>query len=181
MQRERAGITPEIGAEGEVWSTTLRNRPRVSSCRSEARACVHDDEHGEAGGMNDPTTSIGATSPVNVTTAPNDGPSRAKTGVTPPDRSVRAPDVLSQAQWQAIVRSLALSNREAEMIRLANYDENVSVIAAHLGLSPNTVHTYRERLYRKLGVSSFCQVIAVVFAAHLVVEQARLQQTVDEH
>jgi DNA-binding CsgD family transcriptional regulator len=85
----------------------------------------------------------------------------------PPDWKRRAPDLLTDGEWQAIVMNLSLSKREAEMVWQANYDESVTGIARRLGLSPNTVHTYRERLYRKLGVSSFCQVIAIVFATHL--------------
>jgi hypothetical protein len=36
-----------------------------------------------------------------------------------------------------------------------------------MGISPNTVHTYRDRLYRKLGVGSFCQVIAIAFGSYV--------------
>jgi len=60
------------------------------------------------------------------------------------------------------------------MVRQANYDESVSAISERLGVSPNTVHTYRERLYRKLNVSSFCQVVAVTFGAHVALSSARV-------
>ena len=48
---------------------------------------------------------------------------------------------------------------------------SVGVMASRLGLSPHTVHTYRERLYRKLGVDSFCQVMSVVFATYVALER----------
>jgi DNA-binding CsgD family transcriptional regulator len=85
----------------------------------------------------------------------------------------RAPDVLSDEEWNDVVAHLGLSRREAEMVRQANYDESVAAIAAALHVSPNTVHTYRERLYRKLGVDSFCQVIAVLFGAYAAIRAGR--------
>lgn len=53
------------------------------------------------------------------------------------------------------------------MVRVSFYDESVVEIARRLGVSSHTVHTYRERVFRKLGVHSFCQVISIVFAAYL--------------
>lgn len=70
--------------------------------------------------------------------------------------------------------ALRLSNREADIVKQACYDDSVGVIAARLGLSPHTVHTHRERLYRKLNVNSLCQVMSVVFAAHVSLERMRL-------
>jgi DNA-binding CsgD family transcriptional regulator len=82
-------------------------------------------------------------------------------------QGVRAPDCLTEKEWAAIVGELNLSTREAQMVWHANYDESVAAIATCLGISENTVHTYRNRLYKKLGVSSFCQVLAIVFATHV--------------
>lgn len=81
--------------------------------------------------------------------------------------NARPPDFLREDQWAVLIRRLSLSAREAEIIRLAFYDETVVTIASKLKISEHTVHTYRERLFRKLNVHSFCQVISVVFAAHL--------------
>ena len=85
----------------------------------------------------------------------------------------RPPDLLSAEEWLALVSALGLSNREAEMVRSAFYDECVDHIACSLGISQHTVHSYRERLYRKLGVNSFCQVFAVCFATHITLERDR--------
>jgi DNA-binding CsgD family transcriptional regulator len=92
----------------------------------------------------------------------------------------RAPDVLTDAQWHAIVAALQLSNREAELVRQSCYDDSVSAIAAGLRISPHTVRTHRERLYRKLQVNSPCQVLSVCFAAHVVLEGARSGGEIDE-
>ena len=70
------------------------------------------------------------------------------------DEFARAPDILSDAEWSAVASELCLSRREAQMVHQANYDESVSAIAERLGVSPHTVHTYRERLYRKLRSGS---------------------------
>ncbi len=88
--------------------------------------------------------------------------------------TARPPDLLSDSQWRLIVSTLGLSNREAEIVAQACYDESVGVMAARLGLSPHSIHTYRQRLYRKLGVDSFCKVMSVVFATHIALEAAKV-------
>jgi DNA-binding CsgD family transcriptional regulator len=76
---------------------------------------------------------------------------------------------MSGAHWMALVATLGLSKREEQMLRHANYDDSVSSLATKLGISPHTVRTYRDRLYRKLGVCSLCQAIAVLFATYVAV------------
>jgi DNA-binding CsgD family transcriptional regulator len=41
------------------------------------------------------------------------------------------------------------------------------VIADHLGISPHTVHTHIERLYRKVGVASRVSLVRRVFVEYL--------------
>ena len=77
----------------------------------------------------------------------------------------RAPDLLNEAQWRAIAQLLRLSDREAQILRYACYDDSVLVMAQRMRLSRHTVHTYRERVFRKLGVRSLCQVVSLAFAA----------------
>lgn len=72
----------------------------------------------------------------------------------------RLPDLLSVTQWSAVVDSFGLSARQAQVLRLAFYDERDGVIAVRLRLSLHTVHTQRIRLFRKLGVVSMPQAIA---------------------
>ena len=78
------------------------------------------------------------------------------------------PDVLTSGEWEALLRALRLSAREAELLRCICHDDGTDDIAERLRLSRHTIHTYRERLYRKLGVNSASQVVAVAFSVHVV-------------
>ena len=76
-------------------------------------------------------------------------------------------DVLTDEQWAAIAKRLGLSRRETEMIRVGLDDDSVIVCARRLNISSHTVLTYRRRLYTKLRVRTFCQVLSVVFATYV--------------
>jgi len=78
-----------------------------------------------------------------------------------------ADSLLTAETWVIISRALALSGREAEIARLILRDDSECVIADHLGISSHTVHTHVERLFRKLNVSSRCQVVVRIFYAYL--------------
>jgi DNA-binding CsgD family transcriptional regulator len=96
-----------------------------------------------------------------------------KSGVGRTPHSRRLPDLLSVAEWSALSQELALSNREADILRSACYDDRTDAIAQTLGLAPSTVHTYRDRLYRKLGVASLTQALALAFAVHVELSNRR--------
>jgi len=72
---------------------------------------------------------------------------------------------MSDAEWRAVARALALSTRERQIVRRLFGDRSEADIADDLGISPHTVHTHLERLYQKLAVGSRCAVIVRVFAA----------------
>lgn len=75
---------------------------------------------------------------------------------------------LSERSWLAIVQSLHLSEREAQVARLILTDDNTEgAIAVRLAISPHTVHTHLERLYRKLRVTSRCQVVTRMFQQYV--------------
>ena len=80
---------------------------------------------------------------------------------------------LPESNWLAIVTSLRLSGRESEILRCILNDQSEAVIADHLNISPHTVHTHLERLYRKLGVKSRCQTTVRVFAEYVALEERR--------
>lgn len=86
--------------------------------------------------------------------------------------SVSVPDVLSQVAWINLVRELGLSSREADILRCALVDDRTAVIARTLSLSCGTIHTYRDRIYKKVGVASMTQLVARAFAVHLQLELA---------
>ena len=81
--------------------------------------------------------------------------------------SLRLPDVLTPEDWTYLMAALRLSPREADILRAGCYDESLNAIAYTLGLSTHTVHTYRSRLYRKLGVRSFAQALSIAFTAYV--------------
>jgi DNA-binding CsgD family transcriptional regulator len=83
-------------------------------------------------------------------------------------------DVLWDHEWRRLVDHLKLSPREAEITRAILRNQKVSAIAAQLALSPHTVHTYRERLYRKLRVTSALELVAVLFSAHVTLSRLPL-------
>jgi DNA-binding CsgD family transcriptional regulator len=73
----------------------------------------------------------------------------------------------SERAWRRIARSLNLSARELQIIHGIFSDRKEVAIAEDLGISHHTVHTYLERLYRKLGVSSRVQLVVRVVAEHI--------------
>ena len=81
--------------------------------------------------------------------------SLAKTN-SPATHKLRCPlgaAMFSKQAWDEIARSLKLSGRELQIIKDVFDDRTEFAIAAHYGVSPHTIHTYCERLYRKLGVT----------------------------
>ena len=75
--------------------------------------------------------------------------------VPEPDGLVMFPD----QQWAEIGRALNLSARQLQIVRGIFDDKIQYAIAADLGISPHTVHTHIERLYRKLGVTNRAQLL----------------------
>jgi DNA-binding CsgD family transcriptional regulator len=81
--------------------------------------------------------------------------------------SGRGERLLAPSQWGAIQESLKLSDRELQITKQVFNDEKEATIARKLGISSHTVHTHLERLYRKLGVSSRCELLVRIFGEHL--------------
>lgn len=80
---------------------------------------------------------------------------------------------LPEPCWQSIVRSLGLSDREAQVAGLILGDGSCeTAMAASLSISPHTVHTHLERIYRKLRVTSRSQVVSRIFQLYVNQEAA---------
>jgi DNA-binding CsgD family transcriptional regulator len=92
--------------------------------------------------------------------------------VTAPTSGLPTPFFLPDATWTALSRSLRLSGREAQIAQgiLAGYGKEG--MALSLGISDHTVQTHLERLYRKLGVGSRCEVVVHLFAAYVTLTHA---------
>jgi DNA-binding CsgD family transcriptional regulator len=73
--------------------------------------------------------------------------------------------------WLSIVQSLRLSAREAQIARLLLNDATEGAIAETLSISPHTVHTHLERLYRKLNARSRCQVVIRIFQRYVEISK----------
>ena len=69
--------------------------------------------------------------------------------------------------WNHIARNLELSTRELQIVRGTFDDQTESAIASELHISLGTVHTYIERLHRKLGVADRAQLILRVVQQYM--------------
>jgi DNA-binding CsgD family transcriptional regulator len=74
---------------------------------------------------------------------------------------------LEECDWRFIIEALHLTMREADIVGSILAGESEARLAARLGISAHTVHTYTDRLYRRLGVSSRCQVAVRVFEVYV--------------
>ena len=77
--------------------------------------------------------------------------------------------LLNERSWAAIGSSLRCSRRELEILTSLIEDrlDTEDAIGRALGISPHTVHTHLERLYRKVGVASRAHLIVRVFAEYV--------------
>jgi DNA-binding NarL/FixJ family response regulator len=100
--------------------------------------------------------------------------SAAKTG-SPATRKLRGPlgaAMFSDQAWEEIARGFKLSGRELQVIKDIFDDLTESAIAAHHGVSPHTVHTYCERLYRKLAVTGRVKLVLRIMDEFLALSAA---------
>jgi DNA-binding NarL/FixJ family response regulator len=100
--------------------------------------------------------------------------SLAKTN-SPATHNLRCPlgaAMFSKQAWEEIARSLKLSGRELQIIKDVFDDRTEFAIAAHYGVSPHTVHTYCERLYRKLAVTDRVKLVLRVMDEFLALTVA---------
>jgi DNA-binding NarL/FixJ family response regulator len=63
---------------------------------------------------------------------------------------------------------LSLTPREAEIVRLIGAGMQVKQVAAELGISVSSVNTYRNRIFRKMGLSSNAALIRYALKSGLV-------------
>ncbi|MGQ0814889.1 MAG: response regulator transcription factor [Gemmatimonadota bacterium] len=85
------------------------------------------------------------------------------------------PKFLSAGEWKTVLDALALSGRERQIMRLFIEIESESAIAEILDISVHSVHTYRDRLYRKLNARNRSEAIVRVFVAYSVIVRERFQ------
>jgi DNA-binding CsgD family transcriptional regulator len=74
----------------------------------------------------------------------------------PDNRALRCPlgaAMFSRPAWEEVASSLKLSGQELRIVHGIFDDCTEFAIADALKISPHTVHTHCERLYRKVGVT----------------------------
>lgn len=74
---------------------------------------------------------------------------------------------LTRAQWNCIAAALPLSRRQLQIVRCIFDGLDEPSMSRQLGIATGTVHTYLDRLYRKLGVKCRCELIVRVFVTYL--------------
>lgn len=78
-----------------------------------------------------------------------------------------AATLLSSDDWSRLMSDFRISPRERDILEsLMHGADSEAEFAASLQMSPRTVHTHLERLYRKLGVTSRSQLVASLFVAY---------------
>lgn len=80
--------------------------------------------------------------------------------------------MFSDQAWEEIARSLRLSGQELRIVRGVFDDHTESAIAERLQVSPHTVHTHCERLYRKLGVTDRVKLVLRVMEKYVALTLA---------
>jgi len=92
---------------------------------------------------------------------------RARERSSPPQFRQVGRQILRNEQWEGLGKSLQLSGRELQILQGVFDDQTEAAVARELGISPHTVPTHLERLYRKLGVASRAGAVVRVFGAYI--------------
>ena len=93
---------------------------------------------------------------------------RAPLGSTPQSASPPLGSaLLPNDVWLRLRESLALSDRELQIVQGIFEDQKQESIAYHLGISPHSVNTYIQRIYSKLSIGSRPQLIVRVVSEYL--------------
>jgi DNA-binding CsgD family transcriptional regulator len=72
------------------------------------------------------------------------------------------------------MKALRLSLRESELIVHACAGYSIAEMSQRMGISQHTTHTYRGRLYSKLDARNLAEVVAIVFATHVMISRRKL-------
>jgi DNA-binding NarL/FixJ family response regulator len=83
-----------------------------------------------------------------------------------------SPSFLNAAEWRTLCGVLRLSERECQITSYLIDGCSEPEIARQLGISHHTVHTYVERLHRKLNVANGAQLVGRLFETYATLIQA---------
>ena len=90
----------------------------------------------------------------------------------------RNPSFLDERDWDLILTELRLSRRESEIASGIIEGRTEEQLAVMLGISAHTVHTYTDRLYRRLSVKSRSELVAKVFELYVRVTSTPVGKSV---
>lgn len=138
----RVGSAHIIGREPDLLRR-MRSLAKPAACRPDAAGPVADVPEEK----------------VRLAARRSETPSGPRVLVVLEDLAAEKPVRDAPARWVA-----ALRPREAEVARFAAEGYSVANIAAHLGISPETVKVHLKRTYRALGVSNRAELACVVMA-----------------
>ena len=80
--------------------------------------------------------------------------------------------MFSQEAWKELARNLNLSGQELRIVHGIFDDCTEYAIADQMQISPHTVRTHCERLYRKLGVTDRVKLVLCVVEAHFALTRS---------
>lgn len=94
-------------------------------------------------------------------------------GKTATDGRIRSTTrfVLPANKWQSIAEALYLSERELDVVKGVVGGESEAAIARGLGRSSRTVHGHLDRIFRKLQITSRCELVTCVFATYVALQR----------
>jgi DNA-binding CsgD family transcriptional regulator len=72
-------------------------------------------------------------------------------------------DLLSDKEWTSVKKELALSPRQAQVVRCLLQAKADKQIAGEIGISVPTVRTYLDRLFHKFHVNDRVELLVHVF------------------
>ena len=80
---------------------------------------------------------------------------------------------LSDADWLRVSRQLDFSLQEQRVVQGILAGQKLTALADDLRLGLGTVKTYSQRIYRKLHISTHCELALAVLCAHHLVSQVK--------
>jgi DNA-binding NarL/FixJ family response regulator len=87
--------------------------------------------------------------------------------------------VLNDEDWIRLAEELSLSPQELKVVQHILAGEKLTTIAERLQLGLGTVKTYSQRVYRKLQVSTHCELALAVLTTYVSVSHAHVSSSSD--
>jgi DNA-binding CsgD family transcriptional regulator len=83
------------------------------------------------------------------------------------NQALKEVEIPSEKQWIPSIQRLRLSPRQKQIVLLLMKGDRDKTIAYSMGLSYNTIRTYLQRIYHKVGVTDRGELMLRVFEVRL--------------